>query len=283
MRLTALLSIFLFYSSVLSGRVGDDPDTTVHSTTTLHSTVTVGHYNGPTSRPWAFPLAGGGPKWQWRGSHGFGSSNHAVGVRQRDGSSHDHDGEHKVVEIQDFEAQPVSNAARSNYRPAPFFGLLTSLVKTTFGASVPDANSCSEGDEVANPAARADLVKRSEHVTRKYHHHHHNNTAISLRPHRMFSMLAPWLSVGTASRHMPDPRTENGGLKVKNREVADHEASENGHYVGQNDHAVKGVVDVPCIKVERDVDAEQSKNANEALGLGSALVSAWEKAKEIWS
>ena len=180
-------------------------------------------------------------------------------------------------------AQPVSNAARSNHRPAPFFGLLTSLVKVTVGASEPNVNCYSEGDEVANPAARADLVKRSGHVTRKYHHHHHNNTAISLRPHRMFSMLAPWLSVGTASRHMADPRTEHGGLKVKNREVADQETRQNGHRVGQNDDAVMGLVDVPCIKVERDIDANQSKNANEALGLGSALVSAWEKAKAIWS
>ena len=103
MRLTASLSIFLLYTSVLSDRVGDDPDTTVRSTTTLHSTVTIDHYNGPTSRPWASPLAGGVPKWHWRGSHGFGSSNHAVGVGRHDGGNDDDDGEHQVAEIQDLE------------------------------------------------------------------------------------------------------------------------------------------------------------------------------------
>lgn len=189
----------------------------------------------------------------------------------------------------------VTNAAGSNARPARFFGLFTCLVKVKAAAREPDTNVRPKSPTAANHAAGDGLAKRMGHGsgTHDLHapHHHHRNAANFLRPRRMFGVLVSWLSVGTASRRIPDTTNEIGGSMVKvtgppainRRQLTEHQGRANVQSAGQKDDVLMGVVEVPCDKAERDVDGDQGKNANEALGLGSALVSAWGKAKAIWS
>lgn len=83
----------------------------------------------------------------------------------------------------------------------------------------------------------------------------------------------------------------NGGSMVKvtgspainRRQLTDHQSGAKVPSVGQKDDVTMAVVEVPCDKAERDVGGDQGKNANETLGLGSALVSVWGKVKVSWS